>query len=124
MNAPTTPGPAARRLGHAGSAQGPDLSRGFPGLRVWLTFKMYGTRKLEAAIAEKRDLAAWAAATRDVLARVLARGRVMLTGCTVDGRFLARVCVPSFRTRRDRVGDAVRHVAEETGRILAARVKP
>jgi aromatic-L-amino-acid decarboxylase len=139
------------------SEYGPDLSRGFPGLRVWLTLKMYGTRKLEAAIAEKRELAVWAAeriaevpgiavvappqlslftfhlrwpgsalddenaATRELLARVLARGRVMLTGCTVGGRFLARVCVLSFRTRRDRVEDAVRHVAEETGKILAAR---
>jgi aromatic-L-amino-acid decarboxylase len=133
---------------------GPDLSRGFPGLRVWLTFKLFGATRLVAAISEKRDLAVWAgeriaatpgivmvappqlslfafhvrwrgstlesenAATRELLERVLARGRVMLSGCTVDGRFLARVCVLSFRTRRDRVEDCVRHVREETEAII------
>lgn len=136
---------------------GPDLSRGFPGLRVWLTFKLFGAARLRAAIREKRDLAVWAgeriaatpglvmvappqvslfafhlrwpgstlevenAATRELLDRVLARGRVMLTGCSVDGRFLARVCVLSFRTRRDRVEDCVRHVQEETAAILGRR---
>ncbi len=39
------------------SQHGPELSRGFPGLRVWLTMKLYGTSKLCAAIAEKRQLA-------------------------------------------------------------------
>jgi aromatic-L-amino-acid decarboxylase len=43
------------------SVHGPDLSRGFPGLRVWLSFKLFGARKLRAAIAEKRDLAVQAA---------------------------------------------------------------
>jgi aromatic-L-amino-acid decarboxylase len=136
---------------------GPDLSRGFPGLRVWLTFKLFGTAKLVAAIHEKRDLAVWAAgqmaampgiamvappqlslfafhlrwpgstledenaATRELLDRVLARGRLMMTGCTIDGRFLARVCVLSFRTRRENVEDCVRHVAEETAVILRQR---
>jgi aromatic-L-amino-acid decarboxylase len=138
------------------SEYGPDLSRDFPGLRVWLTLKLYGTARLEAAIREKRELAVWAAeqveavpgivmvarpqlslfafhlrwpgsaldeenaATRDLLRRVTARGRVMITGCTVDGRFLARVCVLCFRTRRDRVEEAVQHIAEETAAILEA----
>ena len=39
------------------SQHGPDLSRGFPGLRMWLTIKMYGTEVYRAAIAEKRQLA-------------------------------------------------------------------
>ena len=43
------------------SVHGPDLSRGFPGLRVWLSFKLFGARKLRAAIAEKRALAVQAA---------------------------------------------------------------
>ncbi len=43
------------------SVHGPDLSRGFPGLRVWLSFKLLGARKLRAAIAEKRALAVQAA---------------------------------------------------------------
>ncbi|GMV04632.1 MAG: L-2,4-diaminobutyrate decarboxylase [Gemmatimonadota bacterium] len=40
---------------------GPDLSRGFPGLRVWLTLKFFGSARYRAALAEKRDLAVWAA---------------------------------------------------------------
>jgi aromatic-L-amino-acid decarboxylase len=40
---------------------GPDLSRGFPGLRVWLTLKYYGAARYRAALAEKRELAVWTA---------------------------------------------------------------
>jgi aromatic-L-amino-acid decarboxylase len=61
------------------------------------------------------------AATRELLERVVTRGRVFLTGCAVDGRFLGRVCVLSFRTRSDRIDDCVTHVAEETARLLAER---
>lgn len=43
------------------SQYGPDLSRGFPGLRVWLAVKLYGAERLRAAVAEKRQLAADAA---------------------------------------------------------------
>lgn len=39
------------------SVHGPELSRGFPGLRVWLCMKLHGAAKLRAAIAEKRALA-------------------------------------------------------------------
>ena len=58
-------------------------------------------------------------ATRRLLERVNARGQVMLTGCTVDERFLARVCVLSFRTRRRHVETAVEQIIEETAAILA-----
>lgn len=139
------------------SQHGPDLSRGFPGLRVWLCVKVFGAARIRAAIAEKRRLALDAAeqigqipgitlaaapelslfafhlswrdgstdaenrATADLLDRVRARGKVMITGCTVDGRFLARVCILSFRTRADQVDTCVAHVAEETAAILEAR---
>ena len=36
---------------------GPELSRGFPGLRVWLSIKLYGSAAFRAAITEKRELA-------------------------------------------------------------------
>lgn len=135
---------------------GPDLSRGFPGLRVWLTMKIFGAAKYRAAIAEKRELAVWAAgcvaaipgvvmdappqlslfafhleasglstraaqneATAALVERVTRRGKVMLTGCTVDGRYLARVCVLSFRTRRADMETCVRHLAEESAALLA-----
>ena len=136
------------------SSHGPDLSRGFPGLRVWLCVKMFGEERLRAAIAEKRALAldaadritripgirmaarpqlslfafhvTWAgaspgeenAATATLLERVTALGRVMLTGCTVGDRFLARVCVLSFRTRQDRIDACVDDVARVTAELL------
>jgi aromatic-L-amino-acid decarboxylase len=136
---------------------GPELSRGFPGLRVWLSVKLYGAARYRAAISEKRSLALWAAwhialipgivmdaapqlslfafhlegaalttqdkrnaATEELVRRVTARGRVMLTGCTVDGRYLARVCVLSFRTRMAEMEACVQHLAEETETILAS----
>lgn len=135
---------------------GPELSRGFPGLRVWLTVQLFGAAKYRAAIAEKRELAVWAAeqvaaipgivldappqlslfafhmegpglasraaqdaATRDLMERVTRRGRVMLTGATAEGRFLGRICVLSFRTRRAEMETAVRHLREEAAAILA-----
>lgn len=138
------------------SQHGPELSRGFPGLRVWMALKMFGAARYRAAIAEKRALAVWAAervaqipgivmdawpqlslfafhvegpqlatqearnaATAELMERVTARGRVMLTGCTVDGRHLARVCVLSFRTRAGEMAACVDQLAEETAQILA-----
>lgn len=135
---------------------GPELSRGFPGLRVWMAVKMFGAVRYRAAIAEKRALAVRAAeevaripgivmdawpqlslfafhvegpalttqaarneATRRLMERVTARGRVMLTGCTVDGRHLARVCVLSFRTHQDRMTACVEDIAAEVAAILA-----
>lgn len=51
--------------------------------------------------------------TRALLARVNARQRVMLSGCTVDGRYLARICVLSFRTRAAHVEAALEDIAAE-----------
>jgi aromatic-L-amino-acid decarboxylase len=39
------------------SQHGPELSRGFPGLRVWLSVKLFGAAAFREAIAEKRALA-------------------------------------------------------------------
>jgi len=135
---------------------GPDLSRGFPGLRVWLTVKLFGAAKYRAAVAEKRELATWSAgevagipgivmdappqlslfafhmegpglatrdaqdaATRQLMERVTRRGAVMVTGATAEGRFLGRVCVLSFRTRRAEMETAVTHLRDEAAAILA-----
>jgi aromatic-L-amino-acid decarboxylase len=43
------------------SQHGPELSRGFPGLRVWLSVKLYGAAAFRAALAEKRALSLEAA---------------------------------------------------------------
>ncbi len=138
------------------SQYGPDLSRGFPGLRVWLSFQIFGLARYRAAIAEKRALALWAAeevrripgvvldappdlslfafhlegprlasraaedeATHALVERVNARGRVMLSGAMSHGRFLARVCVLSFRTRRRDVEYAVEDLRDAARAILA-----
>lgn len=135
---------------------GPELSRGFPGLRVWLTLKLFGAAKYRAAVAEKRALAVWAAeqvaaipgividarpqlslfafhmegpgletraaqdaATRDLMERVTRRGRIMMTGATAEGRFVGRICVLSFRTRRAEMELAVQQLREEAAAILA-----
>jgi aromatic-L-amino-acid decarboxylase len=121
------------------SQHGPDLSRGFPGLRVWLSVKLYGTAAYRAAIAEKRALAldaferisrlpglvmdappelslfafhvTWPGvtlaqedvATRRLMERTPARGRVMVTGAVARGRYVGRVCVLSFRTHAEQI---------------------
>jgi aromatic-L-amino-acid decarboxylase len=43
------------------------------------------------------------ALNHDLIARINARQRVMLTGAVVDGRFVIRICVVSHRTHRDRM---------------------
>lgn len=137
------------------SQHGPDLSRDFPGLRVWLCLQLVGLRRYEAALAEKRALALQAAdrvaalpgvvvdappqlsllafhlerpgwsqaqeddATRRLVDAVTRRGRAMLTGCVAGGRFLARICVLSFRTRERHVDAAVEDVAAAAREILA-----
>jgi len=60
-------------------------------------------------------------ATSALLERVTVRGRVMLTGCTVDGRFLGRVCVLSFRTRQAQIDACVDDVAAEAAGLLVGR---
>lgn len=133
---------------------GPELSRGFPGLRVWLTLKLVGAARYRAALAEKRDLALWSAeavsripgvvmdawpqlsafafhlagpnlqslgaqnaATTALMERVTARGRVMLTGCTIGERVLARVCVLGVRTHREQLEACVADLHADTAAL-------
>lgn len=136
------------------SQHGPDLSRGFPGLRVWLSLKMYGAAAFRAAVTEKRALArdafsriaalpgividappelslfafhvSWPgatlaeedAATRALMTRTSARGRVMISGATTRGRYVGRVCVLSFRTHQDEIDTLLRDLSAELAAIV------
>jgi aromatic-L-amino-acid decarboxylase len=120
----------------------PELSRDFRGLRVWLPLKMFGIAPFREQLDEKLDLAAYAAEelrkidgieivaepqlsilafrvagddarNRDVLRRINARKRVMLTPAVVGGQFVIRICIVSHRTHRDRVDMALEDIRAE-----------
>ena len=139
------------------SQHGPELSRPFPGLRVWLSVKLFGSAAFREAITEKRALAVDAArrvaalpgividappelslfafhltwpgatradedeATKTLLDKTTARGRVMVTGCTAQGRYLGRVCVLSFRTHQPHIDALVDDLAASIAEILPRR---
>jgi aromatic-L-amino-acid decarboxylase len=116
----------------------PELSRDFRGLRVWLPLKLFGIEPFREQLEEKLDLAAWAAAelhkidcievvaepqlsivafrfgarTRELIERVNARKRVMITGAVVAGELLARLAVVSHRTHRDRMEMGLEDIRE------------
>jgi aromatic-L-amino-acid/L-tryptophan decarboxylase len=136
------------------SQYGPELSRGFPGLRVWLSVKLFGAAAFRAAVAEKRALAldafrrvaalphvaidaapelslfafhlTWPGATREeedratkaLMDRTTARGRVMLSGSATHGRFLGRVCVLSFRTHQPHIDALVEDLAASIAELV------
>ncbi|HEY5611153.1 MAG TPA: pyridoxal-dependent decarboxylase, partial [Thermoanaerobaculia bacterium] len=115
----------------------PELSRDFRGLRVWLPLKMFGIEPFREQLEEKLALTRWATEelrkiegveivaepqlsivafrhetldNRALLDRINARQRVMLTGTVLDGEFVLRICVVSFRTHRDRVAMAIEDI--------------
>lgn len=55
----------------------------------------------------------------ELMRRVNARGRVFLSSTRLDGRYVIRICVLSFRTHLDRVQDAVHALREEATSLLA-----
>jgi aromatic-L-amino-acid/L-tryptophan decarboxylase len=135
------------------SDYGPELTRPFRGLRVWLPFRLLGVETFRDALDEKLELARWignelameprleivapptlsilafavraegaTAAERDALTRRLldevnARGRILLTGTVLRGRFVARIAIVSFRTHMDRVIEARDIILESLDRI-------
>lgn len=55
----------------------------------------------------------------ELLRRVNARRRVFLSSTVIDGRYVLRICVLSFRTHRERVADAVDALVEELAGLRA-----
>jgi aromatic-L-amino-acid decarboxylase len=126
----------------------PELSRDFRGLRVWLPVKLFGIGVFRAQLDEKLDLARWAAdelrkldgieivaepqlstvafrlagagdaANRAFLARINAKKRVMLTGAVVEGRFVLRICVVSFRTHMERMRMCLEDIREAVASVV------
>ncbi|HMC42693.1 MAG TPA: aminotransferase class I/II-fold pyridoxal phosphate-dependent enzyme [Acidimicrobiales bacterium] len=115
---------------------GPELSRDFRGLRVWLPLHLHGVAAFRAALDEKLDLARHAYGalsatdglevpwppdlsivafragagdedTRRLLKTVNATRRVLLSSTGIEGRRYVRMAILSFRTHLDRVEEAV-----------------
>jgi aromatic-L-amino-acid decarboxylase len=61
------------------------------------------------------------AATRDLIGQVCSGGRALLTGCHLDGRDYARVCVLSFRSRARHVESMVSDIITAAREIVASR---
>ena len=116
------------------AAHGPELTRPFRGLRLWLALHLHGVDAFRAALDAGLDLAVHAhdrlsadrrfdvltepelstvafrlrrGDTAELLRRVNDERRVFLSGTTVHGRYTARVCVLNHRTDRTHVDDAI-----------------
>jgi aromatic-L-amino-acid decarboxylase len=57
------------------------------------------------------------ARNQELLRRVNARRRVFLSSTRMNGRYVLRICVLSFRTHADRVRDAVEALRQEAGAL-------
>lgn len=95
------------------SQHGPELSRAFPGLRVWLSVKLFGAAAFREAIAEKRRLAV------DAWQRVAALPHIVIDAPPELSLFAFHVTWPgATRAAED---DATRALLENTtkrGRVM------
>jgi aromatic-L-amino-acid decarboxylase len=135
---------------------GPELSRDYRGLRVWLPMQVLGAARFRAALLEKYQLAQECAAavaeipglvmdappdlslfafhltaegadqdeqnrlTQALMEGVVRRGRIMLSGCQIGERFLGRVCILSFRSRREQMLTCVQDMTDAAAEALAS----
>lgn len=116
---------------------GPELTREWRGLRLWLPLHLHGVAAFRDALDEKIDLAAWvhkelsqvptlelpwepdltvvgfrlrhgdSAANQALLERINASRRVFLSSTQVGGRYTLRMCPQSLRTHAPEVEAAV-----------------
>ncbi len=59
------------------------------------------------------------ALNRELLARINGRQHVMVTPTVLDGRFVIRICVVSFRTHRDRMQIALDDIRAAVGEVVS-----
>lgn len=127
-------------------ALGPELTREFRGLRVWLPLRLHGVAAFRDALDEKLTLAAHAyrdlagdprldvpwepdlsvvafpprdggdPASLRLLESVNAGGRVFLSSTRVGGRVMLRLCILSHRTHQDRIDEALAIIHQAAGR--------
>ena len=95
------------------SQHGPDLSRGFPGLRVWLSIKLFGTAGFRGAIAEKRAL------TVDAARRIAALPNIVMDAPPELSLFAFHL---SWRgatlAQEDEATRALMHRVTDRGRVM------
>jgi aromatic-L-amino-acid decarboxylase len=124
-----------------------ELSRDARGLRVWLPIQLHGLAAFRQALDEKLDLARLAAArlrnvgglevpwepelsivafragsdaaSMELLRRINASRRVVLSSTVVEGRFTIRIAVLSFRTHRDRIDELLELIASAAENLPA-----
>ena len=128
---------------------GPELTRPFRGLRLWLPLHLHGVDAFRAALDDKLDLAAHAyrqlaadprlevpaapelstvafrlrdGDTAELLRRVNADQRVLLSSTMIDGRYTGRICVLNHRTDQARVDEAISALRRHAAELSAARL--
>jgi aromatic-L-amino-acid decarboxylase len=123
---------------------GPELTRGYRGLRLWLPLHLHGVDAFRRELDEKLDLSAHVhralsadpnlevpltpdltvsvfrsphgdAATERILSRVNGTRRTYLSSTRLDGRHTIRLCVLSFRTHKSHV-DEVLEIVQHAAR--------
>jgi aromatic-L-amino-acid decarboxylase len=95
------------------SQHGPELSRGFPGLRVWLAVKLYGAAAFRETIAEKRAL------TIDAFERIAAMPHVTIDAPPELSLFAFHLTWPgASRADEDRATRALMTSVTARGRVM------
>jgi aromatic-L-amino-acid decarboxylase len=95
------------------SQHGPELSRGFPGLRVWLSVKLYGAAAFRDAIAEKRAL------TLDAFRRIAALPGIVVDAAPELSLFAFHVTRPgATRADEDAMTRALMEQITKRGRVM------
>lgn len=95
------------------SQHGPELSRGFPGLRVWLSVKLFGAAAFREAIVEKRRLAV------DAWRRVAALPHIVIDAAPKLSLFAFHVTWPgATRAEEDEATRALIENTTKRGRVM------